>query len=459
MTGQWGPVPVAAEALGSAGRHPRACAAARGGGRPEVAAARRARRGLRFFGKTAGGVVAGHRAVRSAVCGSRRSATPLRGARVARARRRDAVRFDAASRTARRGASVPGGRAPATGGSPPRTATARFSTRTRTSRRSRRRTRARAWSACACGTSPWTRPHARAAAKAQRRRTRRRRPDFLDEATKLNEADRGSLRARLRRVRPPSASAASRSVIDAAAARAASSSPGRWAGRRDRGGRVGASARAAPRARPRAISRREMRVEKAAPPSGQARGKADPESGRREIGRNRNPETERRALVRLVLAGRPKKNAAVSRPRVSRSAVNSALRPDAAADAAPAERSATRRRLRRLAPLVGSRAGCRRGGGGGAGARRRDEAHGDGDGRGGHRWRAPPPTDAACSPRRRTSSRTAPRRCGPKDAPDEKGDAKEKSARPCRRVMESRWVRRVPRDVKSFVRAMSGVTT
>ena len=340
MTGQWGPVPVAAELEAPAGADiTRVRGDARGGVR---GVARRAARGVGgFFGKTAGGVVAGYRAVRSD--GLRLA--PIRDAAVDgwRARgRRDAARFEAKDREALVRLSTEA--APATGLAAADgdgaffdadSDVASFAAADPGAGVVRLRVRYQPLDAAALS--------ARAAKDAANDAAEEPR-DFLDETTKRTKD--ASLSGRGSGAFPRSLSAASRSVIDGAYASGEfiSRSMGGSGDRED----ALETARALLRERDREVA--EMRVEKAA-----LERKLRAEGGRKGIRAEEEekesgkPREERSSGS--YSPGATKKNAAVSRPRVSRVTAVNSRHADAAAERDPAERSAAAADPR-LAPLV-----------------------------------------------------------------------------------------------------------
>jgi len=335
MTGQWGPVPVAAELEAPAGADiTRVRGDAKGGVR---GVARRAARGVGgFFGKTAGGVVAGYRAVRSD--GLRLA--PIRDAAIDGWRergKRDAKRFEAKDREALVRLSTEA--APATGlaatgdgdGEVFDADVASFAAADPGAGVVRLRVRYQPLDAAALS--------ARAAKDAAEEPR-----DDEDETTKRTKD--ASVSGRGSGAFPRSLSAASRSVIDGAYASGEfiSRSMGGSGDRED----ALETARALLRERDREVA--EMRVEKAA-----LERKLRAEGGGKGI---RAEEEEKESGKPFPREGRSsgsyspgatKKNAAVSRPSARVTAVNADA--DAAAEREPAERSAAAADPR-LAPLV-----------------------------------------------------------------------------------------------------------
>jgi hypothetical protein len=337
MTGQWGPVPVAAELEAPAGADiTRVRGDAKGGVR---GVARRAARGVGgFFGKTAGGVVAGYRAVRSD--GLRLA--PIRDAAIDGWRergKRDAKRFEAKDREALVRLSTEA--APATGLAAAEvfdgevfdadSSVASFAAADPGAGVVRLRVRYQPLDAAALS--------ARAAKDAAEEPR-----DDEDETTKRTKD--ASVSGRGSGAFPRSLSAASRSVIDGAYASGEfiSRSMGGSGDRED----ALETARALLRERDREVA--EMRVEKAA-----LERKLRAEGGGKGI---RAEEEEKESGKPFPREGRSsgsyspgatKKNAAVSRPSARVTASNADS--DAAAEREPAERSAAAADPR-LAPLV-----------------------------------------------------------------------------------------------------------
>ena len=295
-----------------------------------------------FFGKTAGGVVAGYRAVRSD--GLRLA--PIRDAAVDgwRARgRRDAARFEAKDREALVRLST--GAAPATGLAAADgdgaffdadSSVASFAAADPGAGVVRLRVRYQPLDAAAL---------ARARGEGRGEGRGGGAPGFFGRDDEANEG-RVSLRARLRRV----SAFALRGVAERDRRRVRERRvhlpvDGR-VGRP--GGRAGDSARALLRERDREVA--EMRVEKAA-----LERKLRAEGGRKGIRAEEEekesgkPREERSSGS--YSPGATKKNAAVSRPRVSRVTAVNSRHADAAAERDPAERSAAAADPR-LAPLV-----------------------------------------------------------------------------------------------------------
>ena len=336
MTGQWGPVPVAAELEAPAGADiTRVRGDAKGGVR---GVARRAARGVGgFFGKTAGGVVAGYRAVRSD--GLRLA--PIRDAAIDGWRergKRDAKRFEAKDREAlvrlstEASSSATGLAATGDGDGEVFDAdVASFAAADPGAGVVRLRVRYQPLDAAALS--------ARAAKDAAEEPR-----DDEDETTKRTKD--ASVSGRGSGAFPRSLSAASRSVIDGAYASGEfiSRSMGGSGDRED----ALETARALLRERDREVA--EMRVEKAA-----LERKLRAEGGGKGI-RAEEEETESgKPFPRegrssgSYSPGATKKNAAVSRPSARVTAVNADA--DAAAEREPAERSAAAADPR-LAPLV-----------------------------------------------------------------------------------------------------------
>ena len=336
MTGQWGPVPVAAELEAPAGADiTRVRGDAKGGVR---GVARRAARGVGgFFGKTAGGVVAGYRAVRSD--GLRLA--PIRDAAIDGWRergKRDAKRFEAKDREAlvrlstEASSSATGLAATGDGDGEVFDAdVASFAAADPGAGVVRLRVRYQPLDAAALS--------ARAAKDAAEEPR-----DDEDETTKRTKD--ASVSGRGSGAFPRSLSAASRSVIDGAYASGEfiSRSMGGSGDRED----ALETTRALLRERDREVA--EMRVEKAALERKlRAEGGGKGIRAEEEEKESGKPSPREGRSSGSYSPGATKKNAAVSRPSARVTAVNADA--DAAAEREPAERSAAAADPR-LAPLV-----------------------------------------------------------------------------------------------------------